>query len=65
MKNYFFIIISLCFYQFYWFCFPSPFDSSKIIETPIPQIKYNMKNTAIHIHLTTDLYSTYIYEHKN
>ena len=65
MKNYFFIIISLCFYQFYWFRFPSPFDSGKIIETSIPQIKNNMKNTAIHIHLTTDLYSIYIYEHKN
>lgn len=51
MKNYFFIIIS--------------FDSGKIIETSIPQIKYNMKNAAIHIHLTTDLYSTYICEHKN
>lgn len=50
MKNYFFIIISLCFYQFAGFVFFS-FDSSKIIETPIPQIKYNMKNTAIHVYI--------------
>ena len=55
----------MCFYQFYWFCFPFPFDSGKIIETSILQIKYNMKNTSMHTYLITDLYSIYINEHKN
>lgn len=64
-KKAFLYHISMCSYQFHWFCFPSPFEDGKIIETSILQIKYHMQNITIHTCLIIDLYSTYIYEHKN
>lgn len=53
------------YYQFYWFCFPSPFEGGKIIETSILQIKYHMQNITMHTYLTINHYNTHIYEHKN